>query len=71
MATEKKGFGAMWKAFGEKTAFLETSTGKFIIAVLAIAMVGWSAYSMYSHKQQVDAYRNGAPAAEESYTLSE
>ncbi|HDY7776781.1 hypothetical protein [Vibrio vulnificus] len=71
MASEKKGIGAMWKSFGEKTAFLETSTGKLLIAVLAVLMMAWSGYSIYAKKQNIEATRNGATEVVESYTLSE
>ncbi|WP_158147853.1 hypothetical protein [Vibrio fluvialis] len=69
MNNEKKGIRAAWKAFGEKTQFLETSGGRVLIAVLAVLMIGWSVMSMYN-KNQVDAAGRHTTASE-SYTLTE
>lgn len=69
MSQEKGGLKGMWKSFGEKTAWMETGTGKAIITVLAVLMIGWSAYSMVQKSNEIDAARGQTPA--DSYTLSE
>lgn len=65
MAQEGK-WKQRWSAFGEKTRWMETSTGRLVVLGLALCMVVWSVTSSFTKSNP-----SLNSETEQSYTLSE
>lgn len=57
-----------WKAFGEKTQFLDSGVGRKVVVVAAIAMVIYAVVGLYDAGQTHDAQMN---KIEQSYDIAD
>lgn len=59
-----------WKAFGKKTEWMESTAGRTVIGIMAVAMVIYSVVGAYETKQERNAL-SGDNAPQEEYRLQE
>ncbi len=54
MRKDDSNFARFWQAYGEKTSFLREKKWRWVVGVLGLLLLLWSAYSGVKHHERLD-----------------